>query len=133
MVIKILSVSILTNNFTFLSNFSNIMGTFSTIIFLLIIIINYLFEYFDLSNKKIYHLILVLTLLTTLSFHNIIFLIYILPSLFLNILDIILRNYFTINSIHGQIIHINNDRYNKTGVFIHITFMNKMIQKNGNY
>ena len=130
LIIKVISVSVFVNNFAFLSNFSNIMGTVSTIIFPIIILSYYIC---NIENKKIIHFILILTLIITMSLHNLVFFIYILPSLFLNILDIILRRYYTLKCIHGHIIHIDNDRYNKSGIFIHITLFNKLVVKPGSY
>ena len=106
---------------------SPLMGTISTILFLIIsmfaipVIRKKNFEVFYYSHKILSVLIIIIS-----SLHYISFLYYIFPAILMYFVDLCIRLYSTNSSIYSKLQNIGSDKYGTSSTFINITFLNKI-------
>lgn len=132
--VKIIVVIINYNFFYLFNKFNNIMGTISsisiflTIIFSIPIIKKRIFELFYYSHR-----ILTIITITTMSLHYISSLYYIAPSIFLYLIDIILRLFYIKRAIYSRIKNYEISETNTTYIFVTLKLVKKLNIKPGSY
>lgn len=131
---KILYIIIVYKHNYLYKNTSNIAGTISSLCILLTSLLSFpiirknIFELFYYSHR-----ILSILIIITMSFHYIICLYYIIPSIFLYLIDIVLRIINTQKAIYSKVKVYDFKDYNTSYIFIFLTLLKPIKIKPGCY